>query len=249
MKKNEIAIQQQQPTPSTLLEKAIEKGVDMAQLKELMDLQERWEKKEAKKKFFEALSLFQSKVPILNKNKTANIKSEKGSFSYNYSDLGNIGNKIKSVLLECGLSYRWEFKEKDGKMEVTCLLSHKHGHTEVTTMEASLDNSGAKNAIQQKGSTHTYLQRYTLIGALGLTTADQDNDGKNHSKVQEEKGLSEEEVLQQWEDLVKPVRTRLELQSLYLKEKKKVDAQPKVQAIFKKRESELPKVEKATALP
>lgn len=250
MQKNEIAVQQQHPTPSTLLEKAIEKGVDMAQLKELMDLQERWEKKEAKKKFFEALSIFQSKVPVLNKNKTANIKSDKGSFSYKYSDLGNIGNKIKTVLLECGLSYRWEFKEEAGKMQVTCLLSHKDGHTETTTMEGSLDNSGSKNAIQQKGSTHTYLQRYTLIGALGLTTADADNDGKSHSVTEEEKGLSEEEVLDKWKQVISETKTEIELQSLYLKNRKTVDSSKAIIALFSSHKTKLKKEGKQTvAMP
>jgi len=233
-------------TPTTLLELAIQKGVDTVQLEKLMELQERWEKKEAKKKFFEALSVFQSKVPILNKNKTANIRSEKGSFSYKYSDLGNIGNKIKTVLLECGLSYRWEFKPNAGKMEVTCLLSHKDGHTETTSMEASLDNSGSKNAIQQIGSTHTYLQRYTLIGALGLTTADQDNDGKGTPEAEQDQ--TEEEILQQWQDLINQTKTKVELTSLYLKNKKNVDKQPKVQAMFKTKEQEYKTLDKVPTM-
>jgi hypothetical protein len=247
MKKNEIAIQQQSPTPTTLLEKAIERGVDMAQLKELMDLQERWEKKEAKKKFFEALSAFQSMVPVLKKTKVANM----GTFTYKYSDLGSITSQIKTPLYKCGLSYRFEFKENAGKLEVTCLVSHKDGHTETTVMEAGPDTSGAKNAVQQKGSTHTYLQRYTLIGALGLSTADEDNDGKGNTtpKKQEQKGLTEEEILQQWTDVTGQVKTRLELTALYLKNRKAVDGSEKIKAIFKSRESALPETKKATVLP
>src|SRR5690606_10591416 len=40
------------------------------------------------------------------------------------------------------------------------------------------DGSGNKNAIQGIGSTSTYLQRYTLSAAFGLTTADEDDDGE-----------------------------------------------------------------------
>lgn len=247
-KQNEIVIQHAPPTPTTLLEKAIEKGADITQLKELMDLQERWEKKEAKKKFFDALSLFQTKVPILRKTKTANVKSEKASFSYKYADLGSITNSIKHILLECGLSYRWEFTENAGKMECTCLLSHRDGHTEITKMESVMDNSGAKNAIQQKGSTQTYLQRYTLIGALGLSTADEDNDGKSNSKIQEQKGLTEEEVIDLWKQSVKQVKSRIELTSLYLKNKKSVDSSESIKAVFKAREAELPETKKQTTV-
>lgn len=40
------------------------------------------------------------------------------------------------------------------------------------------DNSGSKNLIQQNASATTYLMRYTLIMALGLTTADEDIDAR-----------------------------------------------------------------------
>lgn len=238
--KNEITVHN--ATPATLLEKAIDRGVDMAQLKELMDLQDRWEKKEAKKSFLDALSRFQTKVPSLKKTKTAKIVSAKGSFSYKYSDLGTITSTIKSALNECGLSYRWEFQENGNKMKVTCLISHRDGHTETTSMEAGADTSGAKNDIQQKGSTHTYLQRYTLIGGLGLSTADEDNDVRN-TKKSDDQELSEEEILQQWTDLVNQAKTRVELTSLYLKNKKAIDTSDKVKAIFKARESKLPQTQ------
>lgn len=239
----------QTTTPQYLLSQAIEKGVGIDQLKELMDLQERWEKKEARKAFFDALSTFQSKVPELKKSKTAKISSKTGaSFSYNYADLGSITKAIKGLLLECGLAYRWEFEEKDKLMKVTCHISHRDGHTETTSMEAGLDNSGSKNDIQQKGSTQTYLQRYTLIGALGLSTADEDNDGKNRAPVQQQqqqqKELTEEEVLAQWKTEVGGCQTRIMLTNLYLKNRKVVDADEKIRKIFKDQEAKLPSSKK-----
>lgn len=229
-----------QPTPVTLIDKALEKGVDTTQLKELMDLQERWEKKEAKKSFLEALSTFQTMVPTLKKNKTAKIVSQKGTYSYKYADLGSITNSIKAALKECGLSYRWEFENDNGKMKVTCIISHRDGHTEKSTMEAGMDNSGAKNDIQQKGSTQTYLQRYTLIGALGLSTAEEDNDGGFHQTTPTQ---SEEDILDQWQREVDNQPTKQALSALYLKNKKTVDGDKKIQAIFKRREEELKKPE------
>lgn len=50
-------------------------------------------------------------------------------------------------------------------------------------MRAPSDLSGNKNAIQAIGSTTTYLMRYTLIAAFGLTTADEDNDGATNSDL------------------------------------------------------------------
>lgn len=233
----------QLPTPTSLIQQAIEKGVDMQQLKELMDLQERWERKEAKKDFLEALSKFQSLVPVLKKSKTATVNSQKGSFSYKYSDLGSITSAIKSALNECGLSFRWEFEETNDKMKVTCLVSHLAGHTETTSMEAGKDGSGFKNDIQQKGSTHTYLQRYTLIGALGLSTADEDNDGKGSGRssntTQKKQEMTREEVIDQWKREVEATRNRVELQALYVRNKKVVDADKDIQAIFRLQETVL----------
>lgn len=44
------------------------------------------------------------------------------------------------------------------------------------------DQSGGKNNIQAKGSTMTYLQRYTLNTLLAIATED-DNDGAGGAKI------------------------------------------------------------------
>lgn len=243
---NELAIQT--PTPLVLLEQAVAKGVDIAQLEKLMEMQERWEKKEAKKKFFEALSNFQTKVPALKKRKTAKVNSAKGNFQYKYADLGSIVEEIKHPLQECGLSYRWEFKDHGELIEATCLISHKDGHTETTSMKAGKDDSGAKNSIQQRGSTQTYLQRYTLIGALGLATADDDNDARN---VQRKPAEGDVDYLDQWRDVVKQARSMTELTGLFMRNKKSVEGDEAIQKIFKDREAQLKQntQTKAPAMP
>src|SRR5689334_17441180 len=114
-------------TPMTLLEQAIEKGVDIDQLQKFMDMVEHWQKNQARKAFFDALTLFQSKVPVLKKGKKADIvlKNGGGHYSYKYTDLGSITAQIKDVLLECGLSYRWEFQDLGGRLKATCFISHR----------------------------------------------------------------------------------------------------------------------------
>lgn len=245
-KKDELSAGQSSPTPADLLQAAIEKGLDITQLERLMDMQERYEKKQAAKLFLEARSKFQSLVPRISKNKTANVRARDGGqgFTYTHSDLGNIAEQIKKALLACGLSYRWEFNDQGNEIEVTCIVSHLSGHSEATKMKAGLDNSGAKNLIQQKGSTLTYLQRYTLIGALGLSTADIDDDGAASSgnpvvKKQQKKPIDNttDEALDQWKETVKSIGTVQELTRLYLRNKKAVDDYPEVKKIFKDRET------------
>ena len=160
--------------PERLLELAIEKGADVSQLTQLLDLQQRWDAEQARKAYFIAKAKFQSLCPAIDKDKTVKF----GNTEYKHASLPHIANTIRDVLAQCGLSYDWKFSDSEGGLTATCVLSHVDGHSESNAMTAPADDSGSKNIIQQLGSTSTYLQRYTLIGALGLTTADEDDDGR-----------------------------------------------------------------------
>lgn len=178
------------PSPDSLLKLAIEKGASIEQLEKLMDLQDRHEKKLSKSNFLMAISIFQSDCPVIKKSK----KVAFGNTKYSYAPLGEIASQIKEVLKKNGLSYRWEMKDETDKMVCTCIVSHIDGHSEQTTMSAAKDSSGSKNEIQQRGSTITYLQRYTLISVLGISTADEDIDAQPKEEVKEgqvEKDLKE----------------------------------------------------------
>jgi hypothetical protein len=61
-------------------------------------------------------------------------------------------------------------------MEVTCFLRHVGGHQESASMGGPPDAGGAKNAIQARASTKTYLERYTLKAITGLSEQDDDTD-------------------------------------------------------------------------
>jgi len=165
-------------SPDALLQLAVSKDLDITKLEKLMELKERWQANQARIAFFDSFSLFQSKVPPLEKTKKVAFNEVK----YSYAPLGEIAATIKESMREAGLSHRWEISDTEDKIICTCIISHKDGHSEKTTMSGAKDNSGKKNDIQQRGSTITYLQRYSLIAALGISTADEDNDGKDGSE-------------------------------------------------------------------
>lgn len=169
--------------PGGLIALAIQKGVDIDHLERLLALKERYDAAQAKKAFLNALSNFQKDVPAIHKNKIVGYTSKNGGqVGYKYAELGDIDEAIKKPMAENGLSKRWEVMEEGDKIICTCVISHVNGHTERTTMSSYKDSSGNKNEIQSRGSAVTYMQRYTLIGALGLTTADADNDGEGTSQ-------------------------------------------------------------------
>lgn len=182
-----IVVQEPEPkqeiqvyTPDVMLSIAVKEGRSLDEISKLMDLQDRWEAKKAKAEYLKAKSNFQFEVPVISKSKNVNYehKDQRGKTDYNYAPLGDISQQIKESLHRNGLSYEWKIEDTTEKIKVTCIVSHIDGHKETATMEASADVSGGKSQIQAKGSTITYLQRYTLIGALGLTTADEDIDGR-----------------------------------------------------------------------
>ena len=158
-----------QISPMQLMQVAIESNADLDKLEKLMELQERYDAGIAKKEFYSALAGFQRNCP--------DIKKLKQGHNYQYAPLGDIMAQIREPLYDYGLSIRFEQDHSNG-ITVTCVVTHRGGHSEKTTMTGGADTSGSKNGIQAIGSTVTYLQRYTLIGALGITTADADIDAR-----------------------------------------------------------------------
>lgn len=171
----DTAIQQvsEPTTPAHLLELAVSNNLDVEKLEKLMQLQKAWEADQARKAFFESLNEFQAKAPEIRKVKAVKFNQTE----YKYAPLADVVRQIKDTCRECGLSYRWEIQDTKEEIKVTCLVTHTAGHTERTTMTVNPDASGSKNAIQARGSAIEYAKRYTLIGSLGLSTADTDTDG------------------------------------------------------------------------
>lgn len=174
------ALQQVEYSPATLISQAIEKGLGVEGLERLVALQERWEANQARKAFFEAFTKFQASCPDIRKTKEVNVDLKSGGkMEYKFAPLGSITRQLAKPLQDAELSYRWEIQDDKDIIKVSCLVSHILGHTERTTMQASPDATGSKNAIQARGSAIEYMKRYTLIGALGLSTTDTDDDARS----------------------------------------------------------------------
>lgn len=156
-------------TPLEMLDRALSSGADPDTLAKLMALQERWQANQARMAFDEAISNAKAEIKPV-------IRNAKGHNDKRYADFAAIASAVDPIITKFGLSYRFKTTQTD-RISVTCVLSHKEGHFEETTLAGPPDTSGSKNAIQAIGSTLTYLQRYSLTQALGLA-ATNDDDGK-----------------------------------------------------------------------
>ena len=165
-------------TPMEMLEIAINRNATPEALAQMMAMQERWEANQARKAFDEAMAAAKAEIPVIFKNRTVDFTSAKGRTSYRHEDLAGIARTVDPLLAKHGLSYRFRVSSSINEpVTVTCIVAHRQGHSEETTLMAGRDDTGNKNIIQQIGSTVTYLQRYTLKAALGLA-ASADDDGR-----------------------------------------------------------------------
>ena len=187
-------------TPMAMLAVAVQRGMDVGTIKDLMDLQQRWEKSEAEKAYNEAFAAFKAEAVQVIKNKTVTDGPLKGK---SYAELFAVVDAATPFLSKHGLSASWKVtKDEKDWIEVTCILKHVKGHAETCTLGGPPDAGGAKNAIQARASTVSYLERYTFKGVTGLAEKNEDSDGGRSTK-----GMPEAE-LQEWVKKIEATTTK-----------------------------------------
>lgn len=162
-------------TPMAMLSAAVARGMSAETIKGFMDLQERWERNEAKRAYDAAFAAFKAEAVAIIRNKTVTDGPLKGK---SYAELFAVVDGVVPALSRHGLSHSWKVpkNEKDW-IDVTCIIKHVAGHFEEVTFGGPPDVGGAKNPLQARASTKTYLERYTLLAACGLAARDADTDG------------------------------------------------------------------------
>ncbi|WP_232350394.1 ERF family protein [Burkholderia pseudomallei] len=180
-------------TPADLLRIAVENNADLDRLEKLMQLQERWEANEARKAFVTAMAAFKREPVEIYKRKQVGYKTLEGDFvGYKHAELSDVTAAIAPAMAKHGLSFDWDIHQTSGLITVDCVVTHVMGHSKMVTMSGAPDNSGKKNAIQQAASTITYLQRYTLLAATGMSTKDDDDDGAGGADGQPVEGVQQQ---------------------------------------------------------
>lgn len=157
---------------------AMDPGSDLDKLERMLAMKERIDGQSAMRQFADALSEARSTIPPIIKDATVDFTSSKGRTNYKHETLAGIAKVIDPILSKNGLSYRFRTDQGQGGVKVTCIIQHRAGHFEETTLMGGADQSGNKNGFQAIGSAVTYLQRYTLKAALGLS-AEVDDDAQS----------------------------------------------------------------------
>lgn len=170
-------------TPNALIAIAVQQDLAIEKLEKLLQLQREWDRENARKAFHVALSKFQSEIPPIVREDAGIVRH---GMRKKYASLGTIAEAIRPWLYANGLSYRWTPEIlPDGTIRVTCTVSHSLGHSETASLASPPVDLEKSTPIQRLAACITYLERYTLVCALGLSTVDDDDDGEGTAEAKE----------------------------------------------------------------
>lgn len=124
-------------------------------------------------KLLDAIDAFADEVGTIERTKTADIHTKKGSYSYSYPTLNSLVEAIGPLLKKHNLSYHQKGIHTSYGEYIETMIRLK-GSTE---REFSYLKMCHENDSQDQGAAITYLRRYGLGLALKLLT-EEDTDGK-----------------------------------------------------------------------
>lgn len=130
-------------------------------------------------KLAEALAKAQGKIKNPGKDHTADIKSDKGRYTYKYSTLSDGLDAIRAALSENGLAVTQTTDFEGDLIVLYTRLLHSSGEWVGSRWPVG---SFARMTPQQTGSALTYARRYSLYSIVGISGTDEDDDGKAASE-------------------------------------------------------------------
>lgn len=165
----------------TLISKAIEHQVPIETMERLLVMRRELRAEQAREVFYRALSAFQAAIPGIPKTQTATVRSDRGSYTYQYANIADIQRAIAPAMQAHGLSVTFDTRHQDNGYLVRCTVHHESGHSETTGFLVPIDQRARMNDAQKAGSALTYGRRYALCAALGIVTAEDDDDAQSLS--------------------------------------------------------------------
>lgn len=158
---------------------AINANMNMAEIKELQQAQQEWEKEESRKAFLGAMVAFKRNPPTILKDKTAFKPDGNDGFeSYDYATIGNVCEQIVQAAAGHGLTHNWVPGRHpiNDNIVVTCELAHVGGYVQRTELDAPREQAPGLTVAQAEQSVRTFLERYSLLLAFGLAAKDRADD-------------------------------------------------------------------------
>lgn len=159
-----------------MIRQAIAEGQPLDVIRELKDMAKELAADEATRAFSVAFAAFKGEVVKVDRTRRVTDGPLKGK---SYAELFSFVDAATPALSKHGLSASWSVtKDEKDWIEVTCTLEHALGGKKRVSQGGPPDSGGAKNALQARISTVTYLERATFKAICGLAEQGDDDDGK-----------------------------------------------------------------------
>lgn len=163
-----------------MIRQAVAAGQPLDVIRELKDMAKELAADEADRAFKAAFAAFKGEVITVVRNRKVNDGPLKGR---SYAELFSFVDAATPALSKHGLSHSWAItKDEKDWIEVTCTIEHSLGGKKQVSQGGPPDTGGAKNALQARISTVTYLERATFKAACGLAEQGDDDDGAGGTK-------------------------------------------------------------------
>lgn len=169
-------------SPMSIIQIALEKGTDIATLKELMGLQERHQANMARTAYGEAMAKAQADMrPVSADASNPQTKSK-------YASYHALDKAIRPIYTRNGFSLSFDTAEgaPPDHIRIVCNVQHVSGHLKTPHLDMPADGKGAKGGdvmtkTHAAGAALTYGRRYLLSMIFNIAVGD-DTDGNAPSR-------------------------------------------------------------------
>lgn len=161
----------------------VDKGGDLAKLDQLLELQMKWDREQARKAYDNAMAECQAAMPRVYKDK---YNEQTKSW---YATLESVAKAAQPIYTAHGFSLSFNTSESKyaNHILIKCKCSHKDGHSEHFEYDQPLDDAGIagnknKTPTHARGSAVSYGRRYLTMMVFNLATSDDDDGNKATEK-------------------------------------------------------------------
>ena len=168
---------QNEQIQNALMEVVKNPEIDPVRLEKFLDLQIKMEDRQNLQAFNDSFAKFQNDCPIIPKTK----KVAFGKVDYSYAPLDEMVYLIKPIMGKNGLSFSFNISSDSdiGMMILTTVISHKNGCSKSFQYFFNpLHDDARMNDSQRRKSAITFAKRSALENALGVVTAECDDDAR-----------------------------------------------------------------------
>jgi hypothetical protein len=165
-----------------ILQNAIDKGLPVETMKELLAMRSALKKEAAKEAFDDDMAKLQGAVPVIRKTKV--VLDKVGKERYRYAPIDSIVDQVKAYISRYGFSYSITTIQEGNTKELVaiCTVKHRLGHAEESTFRVPVDTESYMTAPQKVGAALTFAKRYAFCNAFGIMTGDGDTDAQGNEE-------------------------------------------------------------------